>query len=307
MEELDRILAELRSVLADFETVSLSPEIRSRVLALIPAFESLRELGKSIVPNGLLLSARDRLLVYFLAYPRIVLGEKELALVAGISEWARRIRELRVQFGWKIITGMTAKQMLLEEEFEQIDIELESLSSNDYVLLEKKQDRDAAHRWNVANEIRKGTGGSKEKILKYLRANVGKPVTGEEPSYVANQKTEWARRTRELRTEDGWPVTTKMSGNPSLPTGVYILEQDRQAPTHDRRIPESVRRQALRRDSYKCQKCKWVHELWNRDDPRFLELHHIVHHARGGSNELGNLITYCNICHDEVHEVNNER
>ena len=301
------LLSELRSVLVDFEKASGHMEIRKRVLALVPVFESVRELGKSLIPNGLKLSARDRLLTYFLAYPRIVLGEKELALVAGISEWARRVRELRVQFGWKIITGMTAKQMFIEEEIEESDIGLENLSPDDYVLLETEQDRDASHRWHVANEIRKSSAGSKDKILKYLRTNVGKAVTGEELSYVANQKTEWARRTRELRTEEGWPITTKMSGNPSLPVGVYILERDRQAPSHDRHIPEPVRRQALRRDGYKCQKCGWTYEIWNRDDPRFLELHHIVHHAKGGRNELSNLITYCNVCHDKMHEVDNER
>ncbi|WP_139153108.1 HNH endonuclease, partial [Enterobacter kobei] len=33
----------------------------------------------------------------------------------------------------------------------------------------------------------------------------------------------------------------------------------------------------------------------------FLELHHIEHHADGGENTLDNLITLCNVCHDEVH------
>lgn len=280
MDDQERKLNELRSVLEDFEKTEISHEIRVRVLALIPAFESLRDLGKSLIPKGLSISARDRLLTYFLTYPRIVIGEKELALVAGISEWARRVRELRVQFGWKIITGVTAKQMLIEEEFEESDIELKHLSANDYILLEPEQDRDAAHRWNLANMIRKSSGSSKDKILKYLRSNVGKPVTGEELSYVANQKTEWARRTRELRTEEGWPITTKMSGNPDLPIGVYILEQDRQAPNHDRHIPESIRRKALYRDGYKCQKCGWSYNLWNPSDPRFLELHHIVYHSK---------------------------
>jgi len=306
MDDQEEKLAELRSVLVNFEKTNISHEIRPRVLALVPAFDSLRELGKSLIPEGLSISARKRLLTYFLAYPRVVLGEKELALVAGISEWARRVRELRVQFGWKIITGITARQMLNEGEFEKSDIELKSLSPNDYVLLETEQDRDAAHRWNIANMIRKSSGSSKEKILKYLRSNVCTPVTGEELSYVANQKTEWTRRTRELRTEEGWPITTKMSGNPDLPIGVYVLERDRQAPTHDRYIPESIRRKALFRDGYKCQKCGWTHNLWNRDDPRFLELHHIVHHSKGGKNKLENLITYCNVCHDEVHRVDSK-
>lgn len=305
MDKTTAVLKELQSILSDFENYSLSRDLRSRVLALVPAYDSLRTLGKSLIPNGLAISARDRLLAYFLTYPQTVLREKELAVVAGISEWARRVRELRVEFGWKIITGVTAFQMLKEIEVDRADLELDELAPNDYVLLDTKQDREAAFRWNIANDIRKGEGGGKEKILRYLRSNVGKEVSGEELSYVA-QSSEWARRTRELRTEEGWPITTKQSGNPHLPIGIYVLEEDRQTPPHDRHIQESVRREALRRDKYMCRKCKWTHEMWNRSDPRFLELHHIVHHAVGGTNDLENLITYCNICHDEIHRLQDE-
>ena len=300
MDSTGKLLQQLQEILRLFEKTNPLPDVRERVQALLPAFETLSELGKSLVPKGLSLSARERLLAYFQNYPRTVLNEKELALVAGISEWARRVRELRVQFGWKIITGMTAKQMLSEEELSAEDIKLDSLSPKDYVLLTTIQDLEAAHRWNVANEIRKRLEGSRERILKYLRANVGKAVTGEELSYVA-KSSEWARRTRELRTEEGWPITTKMSGNPSLEVGSYVLELDRQAPAHDRHISEVVRRQALRRDNYTCRNCHWSHKLWNPADPRFLELHHVVHHAKGGENDLDNLVTYCNVCHDEVH------
>src|SRR6056297_1379730 len=160
MKDSKTLLFELKTILENFEGRVLASEIRAKVLALVPAFESLRSLGKSLIPEGLTISARERLLRYFLAYPYVILNEKELALVAGISEWARRVRELRVQFGWKIITGITARQMLNEGEFEKSDIELKSLSPNDYVLLETEQDRDAAHRWNIANMIRKSSGSS---------------------------------------------------------------------------------------------------------------------------------------------------
>ena len=106
---------------------------------------------------------------------------------------------------------------------------------------------------------------------------------------------------RELRTEEGWPISTKQTGNPTLPVGVYVLEEDRQTPAHDRRIPDPVRREALRRDNYTCQNCGWSPHIWNRSDPRFLELHHKQHHAAGGTNELDNLVTLCNVCHDDLH------
>lgn len=125
------MLIELREILEEFEKQSISGDLRSRVIALVPAFDVIREIGKSLIANGLQKSARDRLLAYFLEYPRTVLSEKELAVVAGISEWARRIRELRVEFGWKIITGMTAAQMINAEELGESDIYLNDLAPND--------------------------------------------------------------------------------------------------------------------------------------------------------------------------------
>lgn len=41
--------------------------------------------------------------------------------------------------------------------------------------------------------------------------------------------------------------------------------------------------------------------MWNKDDPRHLEVHHLEHHVDGGGNDEDNLITVCNICHDAVH------
>ena len=301
MMSTQQYLNRLREILRDFEKLGAG-DVRTRVLALLPAYDSLQSLGKSLIPEGLQVSARQRLLRYFQLYPKVIIHEKELAVVAGISEWARRIRELRVQFGWKIITGITVRQIAAENELSWEFKLPGALGPNDYCLIDIHQDRDAAHRWNIANDIRKDPAGAKEKILMYLRKNIGKIVTGEELSYVA-QSSEWARRIRELRTEDGWPISTKMSGNPSLAVGEYILEDDRQAPPHDRYIKESTRREALKRDGYRCRNCGWAQGSRSKFDQRFLELHHIEHHADGGSNELENLITYCNICHDEVHRA----
>lgn len=302
MNDQERLLDELRAVLDRFETLGPSEDIRTRVLELVPAVSALRDLGKSTIPEGLSLSARDRLLTYLRRYPMTALNELELAVVAGISEWGRRIRELRVQFGWKIISGVTAQEMLAERELDHGALEIRSMGPNDYALIDPKQDLEAAHRWHLANDIRKRPLSMKERIIRYLRSNVGKKVTGEELRYVA-RGSEWARRIRELRTEDGYPISTKLSGNPHLQIGVYVLEEDRQTPKHDRRVPEPLRREVLRRDRYACRNCGWTHDDWNKSDPRFLEVHHKIHHADGGLSQPENLITYCNVCHDEVHRL----
>lgn len=290
----------ISGLIKNFETDLRSGDLRTKVLALVPIFHGLRDLGKALIPDEFDLAARDRILNYFRRYPSTIINGDELLVISGIQDYPRRLRELRVEFGWAIASGVTIKEMR-EEEPDAVPDELKSMKPDDYVLLSAKKDRDAAHRWRVANTIRKEKGSVHDKILKFLRANVGLAVTNEELRYVAQNKTEWARRVRELRTEFGWPVATKATGRPDLDVGVYILQADRQSPEHDRTIPDDVRRKVLRRDGYKCKECGWSHDEWNSSDPRHLELHHIRHHARGGQNVEGNLKTLCTVCHDKLH------
>jgi len=178
----------------------------------VPALHLLRDLGCSLIPKNLASSARKRILYYLQKYPGTVIPGEELMVVGGISDWARRVRELRVEFGWSIVSGVTAKEMFADGGVPIPGINPAKLATDDYILIDTNQDRDAAHRWNVANEIR-GEGLSiRDSILKYLRLNIGKAVTGEELRYVAGDRQEWPRRVRELRTELGWPIATKNTG-----------------------------------------------------------------------------------------------
>jgi len=310
----EKIRGQLVDLLQNFSRELRSDDLRQKVKALIPAYHMLRHLGSSLIPLSDASSARGRILAYFRKYPRRIIDGDELLVVSGIGEWARRIRELRVQFGWSIVSGVTAQEMGKEgdDAGERLVVDgkdISSLKPEQYILLDETEDRDAAFRWNQANAIRRSALSVKEKILNYLRKNVGKPVSGEELRYVAKDRTEWARRVRELRTEEGWPVVTKSTGRPNLPVGMYVLERDRQAQPHDRKIPDPVRVAVLKRDTYTCQAagCGWNHSLWNRSDPRFLELHHKEHHAKGGKNTPDNLITLCNICHDDIHRRESKR
>lgn len=315
-EVLRKRLVEL---LEDFENkLRLDNHLREKVQALIPAFHTLRDLGSSLIPieDGLE-AARSRILKYLQTYPRQVISGEELMVVAGINEWPRRTRELRHELGWNIVTGKTAREMVeasqddfLTEDDPQREL-LSSMRPDDYILLSEHQDRDQAYRFNVANTIRKKRTSVAAKTLEYLIENVGKPVSGEELRYVAKDKTEWARRVRELRTQEGWAVKTRSSGRPDLPTGMYILEHLDQLPEHDRHISDYDRKQALVRDNHACQahqvglsQCLWTYAKGKETgDYRILELHHLEHHVAGGSNEVDNLITLCNVCHDRLHKM----
>lgn len=299
----ESIRKELQQLIFDFETQLKKGELRPKVLFLAEALRKFRLLGISLSGSETdsMDSARKRILRYFLRYPLTVISGDELRIISGIQEYARRVRELRVQYGWPIASGLTISEMSSEGEFSVKKLGAENIKPSEYILISSVQDIDAASRWKVANSIRRSKDSVRNKILCYLKHHVGKPVTGEELRYVATDKTEWARRVRELRTEFGWPIVTKKTGDPNLPIGTYLLESLRQSPAHDRKIPDSVRGQVLRRDRYRCVKCGWDKTIWDKSDPRHLELHHVIEHVKGGKNIEDNLITLCTVCHDGVH------
>jgi hypothetical protein len=312
-EALRQTLVEL---LTNFAEELRKVDLRAKVIALIPAFHKLRDLGSSLISKDEAASARDRVIAYFRRYPRTVINGDELMVVSGIAEWARRLRELRVQFGWSIFSGVTFRQMADEANEAQdpqeavgieavLGIHPSRIKPDQYVLMREEQDRRAAHRWNVLNEVRRKKASVSDKVIEYFRRNVGEEITGEELRYLAKDRNEWARRVRELRTEQGWPIVTKSSGRTDLAIGVYVLEEDRQAYAHDRIIPDPIRVEVLHRDGYQCVRCGWSRAMLSRDDPRkMLELHHVKHHIDKGENTAENLITLCNVHHDEEHRQN---
>lgn len=305
----------LESIESYGSVLSTDVDLRSKVTELIRVFHSLRSLGVSVVPVDRAVgslsreAARTRILRYFQEYPLAIIDTEELMVVSGIKDYPRRIRELRVEKGWSIASGYSIKDMMLQDE-DEVPEEFRRTKVDQYILLNTVQDLRAAARWKQANEIRRDKKAAViTKILRFLRQNVGESITGEELRYIASNKTEWARRVRELRTEQGWPVSTKTTGRPDLSIGEYVLEADRQNPDHqhNRMIPDGVRRQVLQRDNYKCQTCGWTHDIYNPSDPRHLELHHIEHHVRGGANTEENLTTLCTVCHDLRHRKEKEK
>jgi hypothetical protein len=261
-------------------------EIRAEVRRLAAVLKGVRRLGR-VRLSGITdaKSARERILTYVQLFVGEAVDGEELQVVSGIQEFARRVRELRVQFGYNISTGVSS----------------EHLKPDQYLLESASPDGQAAEKWETANRVRRERGSARDRILAFLKENVGRPVTGEQLAYVARAR-EMGRRVRELRTELGYRVVTRFSGRPDLPTGVYVLESLDQLPAHDRRIPPHVYDRVLRRDDNRCRRCGWsVSERRTGERRQFLEVHHIEHHGHGGTNNAENLVTLCNVDHDEVH------
>jgi hypothetical protein len=122
--------------------------------SVYPAFHKLRDLGSSLIPKPEASSARDRVIAYLVRYPRRVIDGDELMVVSGIGEWARRVRELRVQFGWWIYSGVTFRDMAEDARAAADEIETASLKTMLGVDPSKiKPDR--AARVNVAGASRR--------------------------------------------------------------------------------------------------------------------------------------------------------
>jgi 5-methylcytosine-specific restriction endonuclease McrA len=204
---------------------------------------------------------------------------RELAQVAGIHEWARRLRELRVEHGYRI-TRVRAGQ------------------NSVYRLEEAEPDNEAAERWRLMNRIRRDPEhGARERILAFLRAHVGRVVTMDELRYVANVH-EVGRRVRELRVEQGYIITSHMDRSDLRP-GDYVLEVLEPLPVNERLSAEQ-RTRILERDSYRCQRCGWGVGDPATHAKRFVEVHHRVPVNEGGGSEDANLETLCNVCHDAI-------
>ncbi len=282
---IERLLQELRAGTADLD-------LRGKVLVLCEILKSTRDLYKAVVTEAgcTAADARGRILYYMQDNVGQVLSAEELEIVSGISDYGRRIRELRVEFGYRIITGDTADP----------DHDLR-LRRNQYMLTRKEPDAKAAARWRIANRIRKRTGGAKDRILAFLKENVGEVVTSAELAYVGRTK-EFARRVRELRTEEGYPIKTMYTGRPDLRQGEYVLEDaNPRVEGRARRIDPKVEREVYARAQNRCECCHWSYTDWHPGAPRFLEIHHLVTHADGGANTAENLRVLCNKCHDEIH------
>lgn len=213
-----------------------------------------------------------------------VYGE-ELRAASGIHEWARRVRELRVEDGYEIV----------------------ELGQSTYRLESAKPNQERADQWQLANELRNRKGSARDRIGMFLEANVGQVVTRKQIDYIA-RIAEGSRRARELRDEHGWPIETNID-DPALRPGEYRLiskaKKDRRDPSQ-RLYPDDLRQKVFERDKYTCRVCGKNREKADAaDDKRFyLEVHHKVAVAdelaklpKGELNDLSNLVTLCHSDH----------
>jgi hypothetical protein len=141
--------------------------------------------------------------------------------------------------------------------------------------------------------------GAKAKLREYFMANVGKVLHSDTLREVAGT-SEWARRVRELRNEEGMNIVTH-NDKSELKPGEYLLLDLKPLPAFERGISKEVRAFVLDRNGFTCQMCgAAAGEPHPYDQGRKTRLHigHIIDKTMGGSDEPGNLRAICSVCNE---------
>ncbi len=150
--------------------------------------------------------------------------------------------------------------------------------------------------------------GAKNKIRKYFLENIGKIITRKEIQKIADV-SEWARRVRELRNEEGYQILSKNDLS-ELKPGEYILKDPKPQPAMSRNISKKLRAVILDRNGFTCQMCGAVAgELHPYDQDRKTRLHigHIIDKSLGGTDDIVNLRAICSVCNEGASNVMMDR
>ena len=154
--------------------------------------------------------------------------------------------------------------------------------------------------------------GSKERIRQFLLANIGRVVTSMEIRDAAGSGvSEWARRVRELREDENWPILSH-NDNAGLKPGQYLLKEappKKSAVSFSRSISGKLRAEVLDRNGFTCQMCGLTPGDVDPETGRKVRLHigHIVDKSIGGREELSNLRTLCSTCNQGAKNITTMR
>lgn len=147
--------------------------------------------------------------------------------------------------------------------------------------------------------------GSKKRILEFLLANIGRVIDGDEIRAVSGNVSEWARRVRELRTEEGYQILTHRD-RADLKPGQYLIETDKRLPAFARDISKETRAYVLERNGYTCQMCGLAAGDTDPFDPSRkvrLTMGHIIDKSKGGDDTANNLRAICANCNEGLQNI----
>lgn len=142
--------------------------------------------------------------------------------------------------------------------------------------------------------------GSKQLILEFFLQNIGKVLESREIQQASGGASEWARRVRELRNEDGYQILTHKD-RANLKPNQYLMETDKRVPAFARGISKETRARVLERNGYTCQMCGLAAgdpDPFNRTRTVRLTMGHILDKSKGGDDTAQNLRAVCTNCNE---------
>ncbi len=142
--------------------------------------------------------------------------------------------------------------------------------------------------------------GSKQLILEYFLANLGKVLKSRDIAKASGGATEWARRVRELRNEEGYQILTHKD-RLDLKPNQYLMETDKRLPAFKRDISKETRARVLERNGYTCQMCGLAAgdpDPFNSERTIRLTMGHIIDKSKGGDDSYQNLRAVCTNCNE---------
>ena len=152
----------------------------------------------------------------------------------------------------------------------------------------------------------------KDELREYFTNHMGEVVTSRDLAALVAPRSEWARRVRELRDEEGWPIETN-NDSAALKPGEYRLTGPPPA-DFDKAfsrggISKKTRAEVLDRDGYTCQ---WCGRAAGDIDPSTgrpvqLQMGHIKDKALGGTDEFDNLRALCRDCNEGAKNITQEK
>lgn len=159
------------------------------------------------------------------------------------------------------------------------------------------------------NSKKNVTGGARSKLRVHFLTNLGRVMGSDELRGVAGNISEWARRVRELRTEEGFLILTH-NDRADLKPGEYLLENAKPQPAFARAISKETRAFVLERNGFTCQMCGAVAGEPHPYDPgRKTRLHigHVIDKSLGGGDDPSNLKAVCSVCNEGAANISPQR
>jgi len=150
--------------------------------------------------------------------------------------------------------------------------------------------------------------GARDKLRQYFLDHIGQVLDSDTLRDIAGI-SEWARRVRELRNEEGYQILTN-NDRSNLKPGQYLLEDPKPLPAFTREISKEVRAYVLDRNGFTCQMCGAVAGEPHPYDPsRKTRLHigHIIDKSIGGTDDPANLRAICSVCNEGASNITLER